>query len=59
MTYDMKCAELAKAFLSDYRAKIEGDKLSGGKGDWDFLVDDLAKRIQSTIEDFLEEKMLS
>jgi hypothetical protein len=41
-TYDTKCYELAKAFLAD----------RDGAGEEHF--DDLAKQIQSTVDDYLE-----
>lgn len=58
MSYDIKCADLAEAFLAERRAQIEGDNLSA-KGDYEWLKKDLSERIQETIDTFLEEKQLT
>jgi hypothetical protein len=40
-TYDPKCYELAKAFLADVEGHFESQ------------IDELAKEIQTTVEDFI------
>lgn len=53
MSYDTKCYDLAKAFLSD----VPKDKLPTKEGH-DQAADELAQEIQDAIEDFLIDKDL-
>ena len=47
MTYDQKCYDLAASFLRD--------KETASEEEFKFYADDLAKRLQVTIEEFMEE----
>ena len=47
MTYDQKCYDLAAAFLRD--------KKTASEEEFKLYADDLAKRLQVTIEEFMEE----
>ena len=57
MSYDVKCAELAKGFILDYRKEIETGAINAD-GFIELLTAELAQRIQDVIEDFLEENGL-
>ena len=48
MSYDTACYDLAASFLDDSNANHRKDNIE--------LAKELAQRIQTTIEDFMEEK---
>lgn len=49
MTHDVRCAELAEAFLADCPKTVKGQE-------WTRHVTALANRIQETIEYYIEEQ---
>jgi hypothetical protein len=55
MSYDTKCFEIARAFLSDYKANSP----MGQVPDAEHLAPELAQEIQDLIDGFITEKGLT